>query len=170
MTYRSLQFTFTNNVIVTIDLVTATETHLRIYFMNISTFHYALYMWFISTLQIYGSATCRAAGIKLIKNRTTSKRPNVCRDMLPCPYYSWYRWIGEIKKNITTLGITSLQMAECTDFTKSFLTLNIAYGFTFDIRPEHKHGLPYIDFQETRISFAVLCADIMTPKFTKIRH
>jgi len=66
--------------------------------MNISTFHNALYMWFISTLQIYGSATCRAAGIKLIKNRTTSKRPNVCRYMLPCPYYSWYRWIGEIKK------------------------------------------------------------------------
>lgn len=61
-------------------------------------------------------------------------------------------------------------MAECTDFTKSFLTLNIPYGFTFDIGPENKYGLPCIDFQETRISFAILCADIMTSNFTKIRH
>jgi hypothetical protein len=61
-------------------------------------------------------------------------------------------------------------MAECTDFTKSFLTLNIPYGFTFDVRPEYKYGLPCIDFQETRIRLAILCADIMTLNFTKTRQ
>jgi hypothetical protein len=79
-------------------------------------------------------------------------------------------WRNKKKIDITTLGITSLHKAECTDFTGSFLTLNFPYGFTFDIRPEHKYGLSCTDFQETRIRFAILCADIMTPNFTKIGH
>lgn len=75
------------------------------------------------------------------------------------------------KKYITALGKRSLQiaccLAECTDFTKSFLTRKIPYGFTFDLRPKHKYSLPCIDVQETRIRFAILCADIMTQNFTE---
>ena len=54
------------------------------------------------------------------------------------------------------LGVTNLQMAKCTGFTKSFLTLNIPYGFTFDILPEHNYGPSCTDFQETRTLFAIL--------------